>query len=136
MACFGAFYQATRAHGLKVGLGTAGDIQNVAFVLSHLHLTPRPDSIARGDEGLSVKPTPAIFLAAAQRLGVAPEHCIVFEDAPFGIEAARRAGMRAVAICSSHSAAELAGPHVLTAARDYNELFKQQFLETLHDAIA
>ena len=52
------------------------------------------------------------------------------------VEAARRAGMRAVAICSSYSAAELAGPHVLTAVRDYNELFEQRFLETLHEAIA
>jgi beta-phosphoglucomutase-like phosphatase (HAD superfamily) len=136
VAGFGAFYQATRAHGFKVALGTAGDIHNVEFVLDHMHLTPPPDAIARGDEGLTGKPTPAIFLAAAQRLDVAPEHCIVFEDAPFGIEAARRAGMRAVAICSSYSAAELAGPHVLTAVRDYNELFEQRFLETLHEAIA
>ena len=60
-------------------------------------------------------PTPAIFLEAARRIGVAPERCIVFEDAPFGIEAARRAGMRAVAVCSTHTAAELAGPHVIAA---------------------
>ena len=51
-----------------------------------------------------------------------PRDCIVFEDAPFGIEAARRGGMRAVAVCTTHSAAELAGPHVIAAVRDYNEL--------------
>ncbi|HQC85932.1 MAG: hypothetical protein RL081_1835 [Pseudomonadota bacterium] len=133
---FGAFYKAVRARGLKVGLGTAGDIHNVEFVLNHLHLVPPPDAIARGDEGLTGKPTPAIFLAAAQRIGMAPEHCIVFEDAPFGIEAARRAGMRAVAICTGHSAEELAGPHVVASARDYNELFESNFLESLHVATA
>ena len=67
-------------------------------------------------------------------MNVRPEACIVFEDAPFGIEAARRAGMRAVAICSSHRAEELTGPHVLAQVRDYHELMNSQFLETLHVA--
>jgi beta-phosphoglucomutase-like phosphatase (HAD superfamily) len=133
---FSDFYSASRAQGLKVAVGTAGDIANVEFVLQHLAMNPSPDAIARGDEGLSGKPTPAIFLAAAQRLGVAPERCIVFEDAPLGIEAARRAGMRAVAICTGHSAEELAGPHVVTAVRDYNELMESNFLESLHVATA
>jgi beta-phosphoglucomutase-like phosphatase (HAD superfamily) len=56
----------------------------------------------------------------------------VFEDTPFGIEAARRAGMRAVAICSSHQPDELAGPHVLASVRDFEELMKNNFLEHLH----
>ena len=82
------------------------------------------------------KPEPAIFLEAARRIDVPPQHCIVFEDAPFGIEAARRAGMRAVAVCSTHSPAQLAGPHVLAAVRDYTELMNTDFLETLHAATA
>ncbi|RZJ52452.1 MAG: HAD family phosphatase, partial [Acidovorax sp.] len=72
----------------------------------------------------------------ARRIGVAPEHCIVFEDAPFGIEAARRAGMRAVAICSTHSADELAGTHVVAAVSDYTELMNTDFLESIHVATA
>ena len=129
---FSAFYAATRTRGLKVGVGTAGDIENVQFALGHLKMNPPPDGIARGDEGLTGKPTPAIFLAAAQRLGVAPEQCIVFEDAPLGIEAARRAGMRAVGICTTNTPQELDGPHVMTCARDYNELLKSNFLGNLH----
>ena len=66
------------------------------------------------------------------RHGVAPADCIVFEDAPFGIEAARRAGMRAVAICTTHKPEELAGPHVIATARDFEELMKNDFLESLH----
>jgi len=62
------------------------------------------------------------FLDVARRLFVAPDHCIVFEDAPLGIEAARRAGMRAVAVCTSHRADELAGPHVLAAIDGYEDL--------------
>ena len=134
VAGFKTFAAQARARGLKIGVGTAGDIQNVEFVLKHLQLHPAPDAIARGDEGLTGKPTPAIFLEAAKRIYMQAEHCIVFEDAPFGIEAARRAGMRAVAICTSPSAAELAGPHVIAAATDYHELLNANFLENLHVA--
>ena len=118
----------------KLAVGTAGDIHNVHFALSHLQMDVQPLAIVRGDEGLPGKPEPAIFLEAARRIDVPPQHCIVFEDAPFGIEAARRAGMRAVAVCSTHSPAQLAGPHVLAAVRDYTELMNTDFLESIHVA--
>lgn len=70
------------------------------------------------------------------RCGVASERCIVFEDAPFAIEAARRGGMRALTVCSWDPALELAGPHVMAVARDYAELFHSNFLETLDVATA
>jgi beta-phosphoglucomutase-like phosphatase (HAD superfamily) len=136
VAGFGAFAGAAAARGLKIAVGTAGDRHNVAFVMERLRMDPLPLAIVGGDEGFTGKPTPAIFLEAARRIGVAPEHCIVFEDAPFGIEAARRAGMRAVAVCTTHSAAELAGPHVIAAVRDYEELALSNFLETLDAATA
>jgi beta-phosphoglucomutase-like phosphatase (HAD superfamily) len=97
-------------------------------------MAQQPLATVGGDEGLPGKPEPAIFLEVARRLGVAPEHCIVFEDAPLGIEAARRAGMYAVGICTGHSAAELAGPHVLAHAADYTELMNSNFLERHHVA--
>ncbi|WP_310389889.1 HAD family phosphatase [Roseateles sp.] len=104
VAGFRAFAAAAQAQGLAIGVGTAGDRHNIAFAMQHLAMDPAPRAIVGGDEGLPGKPEPAIFLEAARRLGIAPAHCVVFEDAPFGIEAARRAGMRAVALCSSHSA--------------------------------
>jgi beta-phosphoglucomutase-like phosphatase (HAD superfamily) len=129
---FRAFAADAHARGLKVGVGTAGDKHNIAFAFSHLTMQPAPHAVVGGDEGLPGKPEPAIFLEAARRMGVAPARCIVFEDAPFGIEAARRAGMRAVAVCTSHTAAELAGPHVVAGVRDYHELLQSNFLETFH----
>jgi HAD superfamily hydrolase (TIGR01509 family) len=75
-----------------------------------------------GDMGLSGKPAPDLFLRAAQALGVDPARCVVFEDAIAGVEAARRAGMRCVAVCSDHPAEALAGPHVIAAIHDYREL--------------
>ena len=134
VAGFAAFAQQASARGLKWGVGTAGDQHNIRFAFSHLHLSQPPLAVVGGDEGLAGKPEPAIFMEAARRMNVRPEACIVFEDAPFGIEAARRAGMRAVAICTSHRAEELTGPHVLALVRDYHELMNSKFLETLNVA--
>jgi beta-phosphoglucomutase-like phosphatase (HAD superfamily) len=130
---FTAFALRARAQGLKTGIGTAGDLHNVNFALSHLKLPFEPDAVIRGDMGLPGKPEPAIFLEAAKAMNMPTDGCIVFEDAPLGIEAARRAGMRAVAICTSHSVQELAGAHVIAAARHYDELLEQSFLQSLID---
>ena len=131
---FSDFAHAARARGLQLGVGTAGDRHNVAFVYANLKLHPLPAVAVGGDEGLPGKPEPAIFLEVARRLGVEPAHCIVFEDAPLGIEAARRAGMRAVGICTGHSPEELAGDHVLAHAKHFTELMNALFLEKHHVA--
>lgn len=133
---FKQFAALTLQRGLKLGVGTAGDRNNIAFAMEHLQLPVPPLAMVGGDEGLPGKPQPAIFLEVARRMNTRPEDCIVFEDAPLGIEAARRAGMRAVAICTGHSAEELAGPHVIAAANNYLELIESHFLETLHVATA
>jgi beta-phosphoglucomutase-like phosphatase (HAD superfamily) len=124
---FQSFMDMALQRGLAIGIGTAGDAANVAFAFSHLQLSPEPTVVIRGDMGLAGKPEPAIFLEAAKRLGVAPSECVVFEDAPFGIEAARRGGMQAVAITTTHSPAELAGEHVIAAAPNYNDLIAANF---------
>jgi len=129
---FRAFAADAMARGLQVAVGTAGDRHNIAFTFSHLKMDKPPHAVVGGDEGLPGKPEPAIFLEAARRLGVPAQQCIVFEDAPFGIEAARRAGMRAVAVCTSHSASELAAAHVVAQIRDYHELARTNFLESLY----
>jgi beta-phosphoglucomutase-like phosphatase (HAD superfamily) len=134
VAGFRAFAALAAARGLKVGVGTAGDRHNIAFAFSHLAMDPSPQAVVGGDEGLPGKPEPAIFLEVARRMGVAPADCIVFEDAPFGIEAARRAGMRAVAVCTGHAPEQLAGPHVVAQVRDYHQLMNSDFLESLHVA--
>ncbi len=132
VAGFSRFLDAALARGLAFGVGTAGDRHNVAFAMGHLKLATPPQAIVGGDEGLRGKPEPDIFLEAARRLGLPPEACVVFEDAPLGIEAARRAGMRAVAICTSHEAADLQGPHVIAQVPDYLSLLDNRFLENLH----
>ena len=134
VAGFQTFFQLAHARGLKLGVGTAGDRHNQAFAYQHLRMPMAPLTTVGGDEGLPGKPDPAIFLEAARRMDVEPARCIVFEDAPLGIEAARRAGMQAVGIASSHHPDELRGPHVLAVVPDYHALIASRFLETHHVA--
>lgn len=131
---FGDFALQASERGLKVGVGSAGDQHNIAFALSHLKLQAPLETVVGGDEGLPGKPEPAIFLEAARRMNIAAQACIVFEDAPFGIEAARRAGMRAVALCTSHTPEQLAGAHVIASVHNFHDLMDMNFLENLHVA--
>ena len=134
VAGFKVFSEQALQAGLKFGVGSAGDQHNLGFAFSHLKLKTAPLAVVGGDEGLPGKPDPAIFLEAAKRMNANAASCLVFEDAPFGIEAARRAGMLAVAICTTHTPAQLAGPHVVASVRDYTELLNSKFLEKLHVA--
>jgi HAD superfamily hydrolase (TIGR01509 family) len=119
---FAEFARAARADGLALACGTAGDAANIVFAMSHLGMEGFFGAIVGGHEVAHGKPAPDIFIAAAERLGVAPGDCVVFEDAPLGIEAARRAGMLAVAVTTGASAEALAGPHVIAAIADFRDV--------------
>ncbi|MBK6334236.1 MAG: HAD family phosphatase [Betaproteobacteria bacterium] len=120
---FGAFADAARGAGVKVACATAGDADNIAFVLDHLGRRGFFDAVVGAHDVLRGKPHPDLFLLAAQRMGVDPAQCLVFEDAPHGIEAARRAGMRAVAIATTLPPDELGAPdHVVARAIDFTTL--------------
>jgi HAD superfamily hydrolase (TIGR01509 family) len=110
-----------KANHIPMAIGTAAIPENVDFVLDNLNLRSYfPVIITAGDVQVS-KPHPDVFLKAAERLAIAPEHCIVFEDSPKGIEAARRAGMKAVGITSYHTADELMSDNVLCIVNDYSD---------------
>jgi HAD superfamily hydrolase (TIGR01509 family) len=68
-----------------------------------------------GDQVRRKKPDPQLFLLAAAAMDVSPQHCVVIEDAPNGVEAANRAGCRCIAVTNSTSAANLAGADMIVA---------------------
>ena len=70
---------------------------------------PVPDVVVTADDVTHGKPHPEPFLLAARILGVAPSRCLVVEDAPAGLRAARAAGMTALAVTTTHGSDELAG---------------------------
>jgi sugar-phosphatase len=74
---------------------------------------PVPDVMVCGDEVAAGKPDPEGYLTGARLLGEPPHACVVCEDAPAGIEAARAAGMRVIGITTTHAASALAGADVV-----------------------
>jgi sugar-phosphatase len=68
---------------------------------------PVPAQIVTADDVTQGKPAPEPYLLGAQRLGIAPERCLVVEDAPAGIQAGRSAGIRVLGIASTHTRSEL-----------------------------
>jgi beta-phosphoglucomutase family hydrolase len=90
-----------QSHGIALAVGTAAPPANVAFTLDGLDLRRHFDTVVGATDVPRGKPHPDVFLEAAKRCGAQPEDCIVFEDAPLGVEAARRAGMRCVVITTT-----------------------------------
>jgi HAD superfamily hydrolase (TIGR01549 family) len=120
---FKAFALAAKNAGVRLACATAGDPDNIAFALGGLGMEAFFDAAVGAHDVARGKPEPDLFLLAAKRVGARPEECLVFEDAPLGIEAARRAGMRAVAIASTVPMDELGAPaHVVATAQDYTTL--------------
>ncbi|MCZ4097557.1 HAD-IA family hydrolase [Streptomyces sp. So13.3] len=72
-----------------------------------------PPLLISADDVTNGKPDPEPFLLAARKLGVRPEDCTVFEDAPAGLTAGRAAGMRTVALATTHAVEELAADVVV-----------------------
>ncbi|MER5970936.1 HAD-IA family hydrolase [Streptomyces sp. NPDC002055] len=74
----------------------------------------RPPLLVAADDITRGKPDPEPFLLAAEKLGAAPERCVVFEDAPAGLAAGRAAGMHTVALATTHEPAELRADTLVT----------------------
>ena len=94
-----------RDAGVKLAVATSAPPANIVFTLDELDLRRHFDAVVGAADVARGKPHPDVFLKAAEKLGVAPQDCIVFEDAPMGVEAARRAGMKAVVITTTLPAA-------------------------------
>ncbi len=90
-----------RSQGILLAVGTAAPPANVAFTLDGLGLRRHFETVVGAADVPRGKPHPDVFLEAARRCGAEPANCIVFEDAPLGVEAARRAGMRVVVITTT-----------------------------------
>ena len=98
---FEDFVTAARAQGVKLAVATSAPPANIVFTLDDLDLRRHFDAVVGAADVARGKPHPDVFLKAAEKLGVNPADCIVFEDAPMGVEAARRAGMKAVVIATT-----------------------------------
>jgi len=123
------FIAGCRAQGITMAVASAAMGKNVTFLISALGLRDYFRAVLTGDDISRPKPDPEIYLKTADRLGVNPAGCAAFEDSFVGIEAAKRAGMKCVAIASTFSAEDL-------RRRTHADLIVPSFetvsLQTLH----
>ena len=110
IAGFMEFFQRIRP-AFKTSIATAMAEDLLEIVDRRLELSALFDGkvFSLAALGLPSKPNPDIFLHAARQLGSKPETCLVIEDAPHGVEAARRAGMRCIAIATTYDHGKLRG---------------------------
>jgi beta-phosphoglucomutase len=94
--------EALHGDGARLAVGSSGPPENIELCLREMGIRRLFDVVVTGNDVTRGKPDPQVFLLASERLGLAPERCVVVEDAVIGVEAAKRAGMRAVALTSSH----------------------------------
>jgi beta-phosphoglucomutase len=87
--------------GFRLAVGSSGPPENIDLVLDRLDARQLFRAVVTGMDVTRGKPDPQVFLIAAERLGVAPAGCVVVEDAPAGVAAARAAGMASVGFAST-----------------------------------
>lgn len=97
-----------RARKLKMAVATSADLVKLNGNLREIGLAPASfDALVCGNEVVHKKPDPEIFRRAARKLKVPPAECLVVEDAPSGLQAAKAAGMRALGLTTSFDAETL-----------------------------
>lgn len=112
------FLDELKRRGIKVGIATSNSIKLVMTVLEALGIGEQIDTVVTGCEVAHGKPSPDIYLEAADRLGAEYGRCLVFEDIVPGIQAARAAGM-----------------YVFCVEDSYSEQFREQKMEQANDYI-
>lgn len=98
-----------RGGGVACGIGSSTEEKNVRLGLGLLGLEEFFQAAVTAEHVQRGKPAPDVFLEAARRLGAMPAQCVVFEDAPAGVEAGRAAGMRVVGVTTTHPGGHLEG---------------------------
>jgi beta-phosphoglucomutase len=99
---FDSFIANAAQKNIPMGIGSAAIMFNINFILKGLHMEHYFKSIVSAQHVAISKPHPETFLKVAEQLQIQPIDCLVFEDAPKGVEAALNAGMKAVVLTTMH----------------------------------
>jgi beta-phosphoglucomutase len=117
-----AFLGRLQAGGVRRALATSACRENVALIVGALGLGTAFAPVVFGEEVVRAKPDPAVFLLAARRLAADPARCLVIEDSLSGVAAAKAAGMRCLALTTTHTAAELRAAGADGAVADFDAI--------------
>ena len=98
------FLAELQATGVKMAVATSSTMNDVDFIFKTIPIRQYFDAIIIGSMVSEPKPSPQIFLKAAEQLSTRPMHCVVFEDSIMGLKAGTKAGMKVVGITTAHPA--------------------------------
>lgn len=107
-------------HGIKFGVATSAPYANMDLILGKIGIREKLGSIMASEDVKKHKPDPEVYLSSADKLGVSPKQCLVFEDSFSGVSAALNAGMQVVGVLSTHTKDKL--PPCSFYIQDYLEL--------------
>lgn len=124
------FLEKAKEKGWKMAIGSAAIMSNVDFVLDGLEIRHYFDAVISADEVNKSKPDPETFLRGAAALQADPARCIVWEDAPKGVESALNAGMKSVVLTTMHDPHEFSQyPNILLFTKDFTHPDLQKILD-------
>ncbi len=124
------FLREATERNLKTALVTNAPVENVEAILLALELGEFFDEVVLADEVGSVKPDPAPYRAALDRLGVSPEEAVAFEDSTSGISSAVGAGIPTVGIASTQEPERLQHAGAFMVANDFTVPALRELLES------
>lgn len=102
--------QQAHAKGLKTAVATGSRLPETRYLLEKYLLLQCTDAIVTSDQVKHSKPAPDTYLICAERLGLAPEHCVVFEDTELGLQGIKAAGMTAVKVSRDQIISDFINP--------------------------
>jgi len=99
--------KAMQSQDFRVAIATSGTLEKSRAVLKSAKIPYQKMVYITGSDVKNKKPNPELFLLAAERMGVESANCVVIEDAPNGVQAAKAAGAKCIAVTNSTNAANL-----------------------------
>ncbi len=126
---FKSFLADLKANNFLTAVCTSAPRANMDLIIDALEIRTQMQALLASEDVKLHKPHPEVYLNAASRLGIDPSHCVVFEDSFSGITAGLNAGMKVVAVLSSHTKEQL--PKCDYYINDYGEINAAKVLELL-----
>lgn len=125
------FLQTLQKQNIPLAIATSATIKNIDFTMKKLNLQPYFPYIIDSSMVNKGKPDPDIYLAAAKKLHIPPERCVAFEDSVNGVRSAKAAGMKVIAINTSHQKEKLSNADLIL--EDYTQINVQKLMTLFPD---
>jgi beta-phosphoglucomutase len=111
-------------HNIPTAIATSGIPVNIEYMFEHVPIRSYFSVIVNNTHISKGKPDPQVYLVTAKQLGIAPGHCLAFEDSVAGIRSAKTAGMKVIAVATTHAWDELKEADLIV--KDFSALSWQQ----------